>query len=164
MSSNTTNSSTTCVDHTSNSEVKSQKKKVSQWSKDEDERLIISVKQNGPENWGTIAQDVKNRTRKQCRERYLNCLCESLSKEPWTAEEDTLLIKLQKEFGNKWTKISACLKGRSPNSVKNRFCAHIAMIPKRSQNNKENALKKKLIIVCKESAFVPAPSWSFSIM
>lgn len=37
----------------------------------------------------------------------------------FSAEEESVVIELQKQFGNKWAKIAACLEGRTDNDVKN---------------------------------------------
>ena len=61
------------------------------------------------------------RTGKQCRERYLNHLKPDIRKDPWTEEEDELLIHLFQTHGSCWSKFMPYLPGRSDNSIKNRF-------------------------------------------
>ena len=61
------------------------------------------------------------RSAKQCRERWTLSLDPSISTAPWTAVEDTKLMEAQAKLGNKWSKISSLLKGRTENNVKNRF-------------------------------------------
>ena len=58
--------------------------------------------------WSKIAKSMENRTSKQCRERYYNVLKSDVTKGNWTKEEDAQIVKLQKEWGNKWTRIAAC--------------------------------------------------------
>ena len=62
-----------------------------------------------------------NRSTRQCRERYNNHLAPIIKKGNWTKEEDVLIVKLQLELGNQWSKIALQLPGRSDNSVKNRW-------------------------------------------
>lgn len=40
---------------------------------------------------------------------------------PWSEEEDIILLQAQLDNGNKWSEIVKQLKGRSENSVKNRY-------------------------------------------
>ena len=91
------------------------------WSKQEDQILTNWVKENGEIHWTKAASLLKGRTGKQCRERWMNCLKPEIRKAEWTPEEDELIIRLQKQIGNKWAKISEKLPGRTDNSVKNRW-------------------------------------------
>ena len=77
----------------------------------EDEALINAVKAIGNEDWTKISNylckscemsNTARRTGKQCRERWFNHLDPSISKEPWTEEEETILFKTHKIEGNKW--------------------------------------------------------------
>ena len=74
-------------------------------------------------NWTIIADKIDGRTAKQCRERWCNHLDPSIIKGDWTAEEDELIVQKQKEMGNKWSKISKMLLGRTENAVKVRWKA-----------------------------------------
>ena len=68
-----------------------------------------------------ISAKMLNRSTRQCRERYNNHLAPIIKKGNWTKEEDALIVKLQIELGNQWSKIAQQLPGRSDNSVKNRW-------------------------------------------
>ena len=70
-----------------------------------------------------IANQIEGRTAKQCRERWCNHLDPSIVKGNWTELEDELIIQKQKEWGNKWSKISKLLLGRTENAVKVRWKA-----------------------------------------
>lgn len=90
------------------------------WTDDEDRSLIYLVSQ-GHKNWGQVALHMPGRTSKQCRERWNNYLDPTLKHEPFTSEEDILLVQLQKALGNKWAAISKLIPGRTENAVKLRY-------------------------------------------
>lgn len=95
-----------------------------QWTPEEDEKLIQLVGMNDGNNlsWSTISESIGTRSGKQCRERYINHLDPSINKQEWTADEETVLLKCQKIFGNKWAMFSKeFLHGRTDNSIKNRY-------------------------------------------
>jgi hypothetical protein len=91
------------------------------FSSDEDARLRRLVETFGCTNWREVAKMMPNRTARQCREHYNNHLAESLSKEPWSREEDAIIVKKYLEIGPRWVEIARLLKGRSENGVKNRW-------------------------------------------
>ena len=74
-------------------------------------------------DWRIIANEIDGRSAKQCRERWCNHLDPSIIKGNWTEEEDALILQRQKEMGNKWSKISKMLLGRTENAVKVRWKA-----------------------------------------
>ena len=91
------------------------------WSKDEDEKLIKAVNENGAKNWSFIATFLHGRNGKQCRERWLTNLSPDVNLEPWTPAEDLLLIQMHKKYENKWSTMAPCFDGRSPIAIKNRW-------------------------------------------
>ena len=99
-----------------------EKQKRGPWTKKEDETLLTVVKKYGAQNWTYLSQFIPLRVGKQCRERYYNHLDPNVRREPWSSEEDELIIKYHDMYGNKWTDISKAINnGRPPNSIKNRW-------------------------------------------
>lgn len=51
------------------------------------------------------------------RERFVNKLNPEINKEPFSSEEDLIIVEGFKSFGSKWCKISKLLKGRPVFSI-----------------------------------------------
>lgn len=91
------------------------------FSPEEDRMLLRLVEANGPHRWDNIAAAVPGRTGRQCRDRFRNYLMPNLNSEPWSPEEDRILVTKYHEIGSHWSRIAEFLNGRSSNSVKNRW-------------------------------------------
>lgn len=92
------------------------------WTKEDCEKLNELVEKHG-KKWTPIAQQLAGgKTGKQCRRQWerLNTPTKQCS---WTKEEDALLMKFHSKYGNKWTRISKLIGGRTDNAVKNRYHA-----------------------------------------
>lgn len=70
------------------------------------------VRQYGTKKWSLIASKLEGRLGKQCRERWYNHLDPEIKKDPWTDEEDRLVIELHAKLGNRWAEIAKHLDGR----------------------------------------------------
>jgi hypothetical protein len=91
------------------------------FSLDEDRMVYQFVAMNGPREWWLLAQQMENRSPKQCRERWNNQLNPSINKGPWSRDEDIVLANKQQQLGNRWAEIARFLPGRTDTLVKNRW-------------------------------------------
>ncbi|CAD8141956.1 unnamed protein product [Paramecium pentaurelia] len=94
------------------------------WTNKEDQ-LLLKLVQVHKKNWVQIAKCIPNRTSKQVRERFVNKLNPEINQEPFTKEEDMIIVEGYKSFGSKWCKISKLLQGRPENIIKNRYYSYI---------------------------------------
>jgi len=94
------------------------------WTRKEDNKLLRLIDIYG-KNWKEISKNLKYRSGKQVRDRYLNNLDPCLNKEKFSEEEDKLLLSLHNIYGNSWKSISSHFKGRTGEIIKNRFHSHI---------------------------------------
>ena len=95
---------------------------------EEDEKLRQLVAYRDPPNWNEIAKYMRNRTPRQCRERYNNYLRPELVNGPWTKEEDDLLNDLFSKYGPKWSYIAQHFKSRSAVNVKNHHSSIVSQM------------------------------------
>ena len=107
-----------------------------QWTNAEDRQLLKFHKIYG-NSWSEIAKKMENRTGKQIRDRFLNNFEKSVKKGKFLAQEDKLIIKWHKVFGNSWSKIAEKIEGRTGDMVKNRFYSSLKNfdIKKCGENN-----------------------------
>lgn len=127
-------------------------KKV-KFTRAEDIKLRDLVNKYSTNNWKIIAKELPPRTPRQCRERWNNYIDPNLSQEPWTQEEDEILMRIHDQFGNHWKQIESYLPNRSKNSIKKRWSALMASEAQPSPssinqlNDNSSLLVKKLPLV-----------------
>ena len=114
------NSSSTFAQQISVAE-KSSRRKPCSWKAEEDQRLLDGVNKYGKSQWVLVSQYVGTRSRKQCRERYVNHTSPDIKELAWSRDDDLKLLQLVKRIGCKWSKLTVLLEGRSSRSIRNRY-------------------------------------------
>jgi hypothetical protein len=75
--------------------------------------------------WEGIARRLPGRTARQCRERWANYSAPSVRSDPWTEEEDRMILDKVNEVRFSWSVIARSFNGRSDNDIKNRWYSHL---------------------------------------
>lgn len=129
------------------------------WSEEDDKQLITLVSELG-HDWPLVASRMEGRTSKQVKERWTNQLDPTISTEPWSAEDDQLLVELIRELGHCWCEISRRMRGRTESMVKNRFHANLrkrfgnhifdSTVPLPPLTFKPKSLKSKKTVISEE--------------
>jgi len=100
----------------------------------EDELLKELVSKNGLYNWEKVAEEMKTRNARQCKERYLYYLDPTINNEPFTFDEDLLLLTLVREQGTRWSSLTERFVRRTQYSLKNRWMYLQRIIKKHCDN------------------------------
>ncbi|EAY09728.1 Myb-like DNA-binding domain containing protein [Trichomonas vaginalis G3] len=123
-------------------EIKNEGPKKIKFDRNEDMMLYNIVTSRLCSNWNEVAALMRTRSARQCRERWNNYLNPFLRNDPWSPQEDELLLSKFKEFGQKWRKISKFFVNRSDNALRNRYYVLERRINKyhtSSQNSEESS-------------------------
>ena len=103
------------------------------FTKVEDELLFSLCKDQNEIKWKVVASHFKDRTPRQCRERYNHYVRPDVTNSKWTKEEELLLKELVEQHGTKWSVIATFFHELSDNNLNNRWYKHIFRINKRQQ-------------------------------
>lgn len=91
------------------------------FSPEDDQKLIQLVNRYGSSDWVKIAQEMGSWTTRQCRERYNHYLRPGIDANPWTPEEDALLLQTVAKYGTKWSIVKTHFPLRTDVNIKNRY-------------------------------------------
>ena len=90
------------------------------WTSMEDFLLRNAIDEHG-QLWWKVAKHVPGRTDDQCAKRWREKLDPSISRAPWSLDEDKVLLAACGLHGTHWNAIAAQLPGRPPVHCRNRF-------------------------------------------
>ncbi|KAI0103341.1 Homeodomain-like protein [Nemania sp. FL0031] len=95
------------------------------WSEEEDCILYEETQKQelagDTKDWHRIAAKLPGRTNKDCRKRWVNKVCGSLKKGPWSKNEDESLLDAVDRYGQRWTLIASQVGFRSPDQCAKRW-------------------------------------------
>lgn len=111
------------------------------FTKEEDDLIKDLVENKKISPWSEVAKHLPGRNANQCRDRYNNYLYTKTKKDPWTHQEDLLIVEKYKEFGPRWVLISQFLPGRSGMNIKNRW--HKALTKYHGIKHNESKLERR---------------------
>jgi hypothetical protein len=95
------------------------------WTKNEDGILLDMVAQHGKQ-WGFIASRIPDRTPSQVAARWEKCLDPSITKGPFTAEEDQAIVNFVAQNGPRsWPRVTSLLPNRSAKQCRERWFNHL---------------------------------------
>lgn len=89
------------------------------WTEEEDFLLTTAVETYGTQ-WFQVAKMLHGRTDDQCAKRWRENLDPSISRNPWTKEDDELLMKTYGKIGRRWKDLASHFEGRPPVHCRNR--------------------------------------------
>jgi len=81
--------------------------------------LIAAVGTYGT-HWFQVAKMLPGRTDDQCAKRWRENLDPTISRKPWTKDEDELLMKTYEKIGKRWKDLASHFQGRPPVHCRNR--------------------------------------------
>ncbi|KAL5991107.1 hypothetical protein ACLOJK_012013 [Asimina triloba] len=90
------------------------------WTAEEDRKLQSFLLNNPTTCWRQVpTSSGLLRCGKSCRLRWVNYLRPDIRRGNFTAEEESMIIRLHAAVGNKWAVIASQLPGRTDNEIKN---------------------------------------------
>jgi hypothetical protein len=98
-------------------------KKISRarFTPEEDEELRRLVAEHGTDAWMVIAAAMPTRSVRQCRDRWYHYLSKTPPGDPWTSDEEGLLLAMVDRAGVRWERVTHFFPARSERDVRRRW-------------------------------------------
>lgn len=101
------------------------------WTKEEEQRLLVSVDAHLGHHWESISSVVETKPALECLVHYQRALNRELLRSHWTAEEDALLLETCEKLGTSdWQAIASELPGRTKTQCRERMIKSLAATSK----------------------------------
>lgn len=84
-------------------------------------RAVAAVPQGTPRRWRRVAEQLPERTPKQCRSRWTEYLDPVRESRAWTDDETQQLLFFVRTVGRAWSALVPRFRGRTANDLKNEF-------------------------------------------
>eukprot|EP00892_Ulva_mutabilis_P001873 jgi/Ulvmu1/11687/UM008_0097.1 len=120
------------------------KREVSRWTPPEEAELRKAVSAMGTSDWARVADAVRTRSARQCKEHYREVLSPDVKHGEWSVEEELKLVQAHARMGQAWSRIAPFLPGRPANACKNKFNGTL-----RRKDNEESILAVYIGQLCK---------------
>lgn len=95
--------------------------KKQKFTPEDDKKLLALVEKYGLFDWESIANEMDNRTQRQCRDRWNYYLNPDVRNNNWSEKEEKLLLKKYAKYGPKWSLISKFFDNRTDINIKNHY-------------------------------------------
>ena len=93
----------------------------SKFTEQDDNKLREIVRRLGVKSWRKVSEAMGNRNPRQCRERWTYYLDPKLNNQPFTEDEDRLLIDVVDRLGQHWRLVNSYFINRTDAMCKNRW-------------------------------------------
>eukprot|EP01132_Coremiostelium_polycephalum_P007434 gene7434-9136_t len=120
------------------------------WTKEESQRLIQLVHENGDKQWKKIALQIGGgKTGAQCAQHWKRVLCPAIRKGSWDEEEEAKLFILVDKHGQSWKNVASEIRTRTDIQCRYQYFKS-CMSREVPWSQKEDELLQKKVIECKQ--------------